>query len=95
MSSAVGDKMKKEKWISPYIAAILLCLSLAVSAPTQYSRGLVVKNERMSLVIGNRAYQTVPLKNPVNDAIVGNFKYLISVLSIVHLPKVRLQRCGR
>jgi hypothetical protein len=67
--------MKKVKWISPYIAAILLFLSLPVSAPTQYSRGWVVKTERMALVIGNSAYQTVPLKNPVNDAIVGNFKY--------------------
>jgi hypothetical protein len=68
VSSAVEDKMKKVKWIAPYIAAIFLCLSLPVSAPPQDSRGLVVKSERMALVIGNGAYQTAPLKNPVNDA---------------------------
>jgi hypothetical protein len=29
---------------------------------------LVVNSERLALVIGNSAYQTAPLKNPVNDA---------------------------
>lgn len=50
------------------MAAILIFLSLTVSAPAQDSRGLVVKSERLALVIGNGAYQTAPLKNPVNDA---------------------------
>lgn len=60
--------MKTVKRISPHIVAILICLSLPVSAPAQDSRGLVVKSERLALVIGNGAYQTAPLKNPVNDA---------------------------
>ena len=46
----------------------LIFLYLTVSAPAQDSRGLVVKSERLALVIGNGAYQTAPLKNPVNDA---------------------------
>jgi hypothetical protein len=50
------------------MAAILIFLYLTVSAPAQDSRGLVVKSERLALVIGNGAYQTAPLKNPVNDA---------------------------
>lgn len=60
--------MKKAKCISTHIAAMLICLSLPVLAPAQDSRGLVVASERLALVIGNNAYQTAPLKNPVNDA---------------------------
>ncbi len=60
--------MKKAKWISPHVAAILICLSLPAAASAQESRGLVVKSERLALVIGNGAYRTAPLKNSVNDA---------------------------
>jgi len=60
--------MAKAKWILAPIIALLTCLSLPVIAPAQDSRGLAVKSERLALVIGNSAYQTAPLKNPVNDA---------------------------
>ena len=60
--------MKTAKRVYPHMAAMLIFLSLTVSAPAQDSRGLVVKSERLALVIGNGAYQTAPLKNPVNDA---------------------------
>ena len=41
---------------------VLLCLVGAVSAQTQ------PKESRVALVIGNGAYRTAPLRNPVNDA---------------------------
>lgn len=66
--SAAEGTMKKVKWVSPHVAAILICLSLPGAGSAQESRGLVVKSERLALVIGNGAYQTAPLKNPVNDA---------------------------
>jgi len=51
-----------------YIAAMLLCLLSPIPAMAQDSRGIIVTTERTALVIGNNAYQTAPLKNPVNDA---------------------------
>jgi len=51
-----------------YIAAMLLCLRSPIPAMAQDSRGIIVTTERTALVIGNNAYQTAPLKNPVNDA---------------------------
>jgi Caspase domain len=60
--------MAKAKWILAPIIALLTCLSLPVIAPALDSRGLAVKSERLALVIGNSAYPTAPLKNPVNDA---------------------------
>jgi uncharacterized caspase-like protein len=51
------------------ILSFLLCLNTAVFS----QRGLIItqaaeKNKRIALVIGNSAYQSSPLKNPVNDA---------------------------
>jgi len=60
--------MKRVRWISTHGAAMLICLSLSVSAPAQVSRGLTVTSERLALIIGNNAYPSAPLKNPVNDA---------------------------
>lgn len=51
-----------------YIAGILLCLVSHIPAMAQDSRGIIIATERTALVIGNNAYQTAPLKNPVNDA---------------------------
>ena len=47
------------------ISTLLLCLPIALSAE---NRGMKIHVERLALVIGNSAYQTAPLKNPLNDA---------------------------
>jgi hypothetical protein len=43
-------------------------LFLSLSAFAQENRGIKLHRDRYALVIGNSAYQTAPLKNPVNDA---------------------------
>ena len=48
--------------------AIFIFLFLSISAFAQENRGIKIHSDRYALVIGNSAYQTVPLKNPVNDA---------------------------
>jgi hypothetical protein len=45
-----------------------LFLLLSISAFAQENRGIKIHRDRYALVIGNSAYQTVPLKNPINDA---------------------------
>ena len=45
-----------------------LFLFFSLSAFAQENRGIKIHSDRYALVIGNSAYQTVPLKNPVNDA---------------------------
>jgi len=44
---------------------LFLCSSIALTAEDQ---GIKLNVERLALVIGNSAYQTAPLKNPINDA---------------------------
>jgi uncharacterized caspase-like protein len=44
---------------------LFLCSPVALSAE---NRGIKLHVERLALVIGNSAYQTAPLKNPLNDA---------------------------
>jgi hypothetical protein len=44
---------------------LLLCSSVVLFAE---ERGIKLHVERLALVIGNSAYQTTPLKNPLNDA---------------------------
>ncbi len=44
---------------------LLLCAAVAQAAQ---ERGIKLKVDRLALVIGNGAYQTAPLKNPINDA---------------------------
>lgn len=44
---------------------LFLCSPVTLSAE---SRGIKLHTERLALVIGNSAYQTAPLKNPLNDA---------------------------
>jgi uncharacterized caspase-like protein len=61
-----GQEMGKSVFL--YIAGILLCLVSHIPAMAQDSRGIIIATERTALVIGNNAYQTAPLKNPVNDA---------------------------
>jgi hypothetical protein len=60
--------MANAKGILSPIVAFLLCLFLTISATAQDNRGIFVSSERLALVIGNSAYQTAPLRNPVNDA---------------------------
>lgn len=59
--------MKKSKHL--FLMAVFI---LAVSAYAQNNRGISLqtasKGQRSALVIGNSAYTTAPLKNPVNDA---------------------------
>jgi hypothetical protein len=44
---------------------LLLFSSVALSAE---KRGIKLHSERLALVVGNGAYQTAPLNNPINDA---------------------------
>jgi len=44
---------------------LFLCSPVALSAE---NRGIKLHVDRLALVIGNSAYQTAPLKNPLNDA---------------------------
>jgi len=60
--------MANAKGILSLIVAFSLCLFLTISATAQDNRGIFVSSERLALVIGNDAYQTAPLRNPVNDA---------------------------
>jgi hypothetical protein len=63
--------MEKPRFIFTLISAIFIFQFLPVEVISQDSldnRGISVKSERIALVIGNSAYQTAPLKNPVNDA---------------------------
>jgi len=41
---------------------------IASVTPFAEDRGIKVHVERLALVVGNSAYQTAPLKNPINDA---------------------------
>jgi hypothetical protein len=45
-----------------------LFLFFSISAFAQENRGIKIHSQRLALIFGNSAYQTVPLKNPVNDA---------------------------
>ena len=47
---------------------LILFLFLSIPAFAQNDRDIKRQNHRTALIIGNSAYQTVPLKNPVNDA---------------------------
>ena len=49
------------------LVSFLLFLCATVVQATQ-ERGIKLKVDRLALVIGNGAYQTAPLKNPINDA---------------------------
>jgi hypothetical protein len=49
---------------------LVSCLLLLCAAVVQAAQepGIKLKVDRLALVIGNGAYQTAPLKNPINDA---------------------------
>jgi uncharacterized caspase-like protein len=49
------------------LVALLLALTLPAAA-AERMRGITITEERIALVIGNAAYRTDPLDNPVNDA---------------------------
>jgi hypothetical protein len=51
-----------------FIVAMHFCFALPNSSATTDNRGIIVSSERLALVIGNNAYHTAPLRNPVNDA---------------------------
>jgi hypothetical protein len=51
-----------------FYTTFLLFLPFTLSAFAQANRGMKLHRDRYALVIGNSAYQTVPLKNPINDA---------------------------
>ena len=50
------------------IVALLWCALTWPAAIAQQPRGLAITEERLALVIGNAAYRTDPLDNPINDA---------------------------
>ena len=60
--------MKKIEKITFSKTILMLLLILSIPAYAQNSRGIKLKNHRTALIIGNSAYQTAPLKNPINDA---------------------------
>ncbi|KQV87965.1 caspase family protein [Rhizobacter sp. Root1221] len=50
------------------IVALLCCALTWPAAFAQPARGIATTEERLALVIGNAAYRTDPLDNPINDA---------------------------
>ncbi|WP_280150903.1 caspase family protein [Piscinibacter sp. XHJ-5] len=54
--------------MSRWIVALLALLLLGGAQAAERTRGTAVTEERIALVIGNAAYRTDPLDNPVNDA---------------------------
>ena len=50
------------------IVALLWCALSWPMAVAQQARGIAITEERLALVIGNAAYRTDPLDNPINDA---------------------------
>jgi uncharacterized caspase-like protein len=50
------------------VCALLLCALTLPSAFAQRARGITTTEERIALVIGNAAYRSDPLDNPINDA---------------------------
>ena len=50
------------------IVALLWCALMGPTAVAQQARGIAITEERLALVIGNAAYRTDPLDNPINDA---------------------------
>ena len=57
--------MQLKKFTVLVSSLLFLCSSVALSAE---ERGIKLHVDRLALVIGNSAYQTAPLKNPLNDA---------------------------
>lgn len=54
------------RWL--FAVTMHLFLAISISGTAQDQRGIYVSEERLALVIGNSAYRTAPLHNPVNDA---------------------------
>jgi hypothetical protein len=61
----MGFRMMLRKFTVLLSSLLFLCSSLALSAE---NRGIKLHVDRLALVIGNSAYQTAPLNNPLNDA---------------------------
>ena len=57
--------MLLRKFTVPVSFLLLLCAAVVQAAE---ERGIKLMVDRFALVIGNSAYQTEPLKNPINDA---------------------------
>ena len=49
------------------LVSLLLFLYIPIALSVE-ERGIKLHTERLALVIGNSAYETAPLKNPINDA---------------------------
>ncbi|MBT8356281.1 MAG: caspase family protein, partial [Deltaproteobacteria bacterium] len=60
--------MKRIEEIAFTKTILMLLLLLSFPAFAQNDRGIKRQSQRTALIIGNSAYQAVPLKNPVNDA---------------------------
>lgn len=54
--------------ISASFAFVLLSISSAYAQPRMLTQDVSHSERRVALVIGNSAYETAPLRNPVNDA---------------------------
>jgi uncharacterized caspase-like protein len=56
--------------LRPLLAAVAACMLALASPPAlaQKMRGTAITEERLALVIGNAAYRTDALDNPINDA---------------------------
>lgn len=55
-------------WLAVALLAALAALAPPRAEAAERMRGITVTEERIALVIGNAAYRTDPLDNPVNDA---------------------------
>jgi hypothetical protein len=61
----MGFRMMLRKFTVLLSSLLFLCSPLALFAE---NRGIKLHVDRLALVIGNSAYQTAPLNNPLNDA---------------------------
>src|SRR5688500_18722764 len=61
-----SDMSPSMRWMM--ILALALVAQASPVAAAERMRGVTVTEERIALVIGNAAYRTDPLDNPVNDA---------------------------
>ncbi|NML13620.1 caspase family protein [Azohydromonas caseinilytica] len=60
--------MSPRRLLGRGLAVLLLLLAWAVLAPVAAAQGREITETRVALVIGNAAYRSDPLDNPVNDA---------------------------
>ena len=74
------------------ILALLLCLLGALPAAAQSNRSL--NEHRVALVVGNAAYKSSPLRNPINDARAMREKLREMGFQVIYFEDLRTRQVG-